>query len=408
MVALAELRAASFRGAGFRVPSDHAEEGRHSIIHQYPDSPLRYVEDNGYCPPEFTITAVLHGKGLLGQFSALRSALNVPGPGTLHHPYYGTQFCSVIGPWKVKREDRDSGVLELEIKFAVTGPAVFPGRFGSIAAVVSGLASTLVSSAFAAFAAQYGTPVLSDYSVATLSDATALLGATVVERFGSVTGSAIPASHLVNYPERYAASGDMLAPVLVSMFRAPLEDLAATYSNERIISGVKAIDQVALTMQATAERTPTTTLDYVVRRKCLLTYSIYVRIACLSSMADAMASMTYVTADSVHASVNQLRALYESIPTDDLPVDIGNAVSELVASALDVLYRQEIQLPRINVLEVYEYPASVLAYMLYDDDKNPSSEPHIASKTDTLIDLNMRQSPCILDRTAYVLRDETA
>ncbi len=408
MVALADLRRASFRGAGFLVPSDQTEEGRHSIIHQYPDSPLRYVEDNGYCPPEFHVTAVLHGRGLLSQFSALRSALNRPGPGTLHHPYYGTQFVAVIGPWKVKREDKDAGVLELDIKFAVTGPAVFPGNFGSISAVVTGLASTLISSAFAAFAARYGNPVLSPASFAALNAGTVEIGETVLTKFGSIATAQIPASHLVTYPERYVADGDLLANALQSVLRAPLDDPAVTYDGARIVVGMAAIDQAALAMQAVADKTPTTTKDYVVRKQSLESYSVFVRIGCLSSMADAMAGTTYVTVESVHAAARQINRIYQSIPLEVLPHDLGQSVADLVAATLGVLHQQELQLPHLSLLDVNEYPASVLAYMLYEDDRNPASEPHLAAHTSTLVNLNSSQSPVLLNGPTHILRTELA
>ena len=158
MVALVDLQPASFRGAAFLCPHDHVKEGRNTIDHKYPNSSYRYAEDNGYTPPEFDMTCVLHGPNLLADFSRLRAALNTPGPGTLRHPWYGAQFCAVKGPWKVSREDRDSGVLELDVTFLVTGPPAFPGLVSNIAATISTLSASAVAASFAAFTAQFNLP----------------------------------------------------------------------------------------------------------------------------------------------------------------------------------------------------------------------------------------------------------
>ena len=161
MVALNDLAPASFRGAGFLVPRDHASEGRNTIDHKFPNKTDRYAEDNGGTPPQFNLTCVLHGATLAYDWSRLRSALNVPGPGTLRHPWYGSQLCQVKGPWKVSRDDKDSGVLQIEVEFLVTsnGPS-FPSLNGiGIAATITGLSGSAISSIFSSFSSNFSLPV---------------------------------------------------------------------------------------------------------------------------------------------------------------------------------------------------------------------------------------------------------
>src|SRR5262249_17175847 len=118
----------------------------------------RYAEDNGGTPPEFHITAYLHGLTLLADFARLRAALNTPGPGTFRHPWYGAQICAVRGPWKVMRDDRDARVLELEICFLVPGPPAYPSITPSVAASIAYLSTQAVESAWAPFNVQSGAP----------------------------------------------------------------------------------------------------------------------------------------------------------------------------------------------------------------------------------------------------------
>ena len=61
----------------------------------------------------------------------------------------------------------------------------------------------------------------------------------------------------------------------------------------------------------------------------------------------------------------------------------------------EVMAGLRIRLPRIEDLAVVEMPASVLAYMLYDS----------GDDTQTLIDLNLGQTPLLFDGEVKVLAD---
>lgn len=167
---LDDLRAASFRGAHFLCPNDHLEEGRNVIAHHYPGSSVLFAEDNGGYPPEFTLTCIIHGPNWLADYSRLRTALNRPGPGTLKHPWYGSQTCAAK-KWRAKRRDDDLGVIELEVCFLATTPsAIFPAQITGIAASISTLAAGAIGAIFTGFSAGFSVPTspYSQQSVGTL------------------------------------------------------------------------------------------------------------------------------------------------------------------------------------------------------------------------------------------------
>lgn len=396
MVMLRDLRPASFRGARFLVPRDHAEEGRVTILHQYPDSNRVYVEDNGYLPPEFTLTCILHGTNCLGQFRALRAALDTPGPGTLHHPWYGAQFVAAK-KWKVKRDDRDSGVLELECCFQVTGAAVFPGVASAIAAQVTGLSAAFVAALFSRFVTAYGTPSLGVTSLSTMADTVTGVAQSFLTAFQSVSDVQSVAGHIVETPERFVYDGAVLGPALATMFRAPLEDVEQTYSGSDIVSAMSTVSGLALAGVTASAALPVSgplaTHDYQVRASALYTYSTYVALATLSEMAEAMASTTYTTVEAVEAAQAELLALYAAIPMDQIDGDTADGIQSVVQAAMDVLRQEELQLPNIGQTTINQFPASVLSYMLYDTD----------GKTDTLTNLNPNINPALLDGRVNIL-----
>lgn len=87
---LTKLFRSSFRGAEFLIEVSELTEGRKTVIHEYPNSPNRFVEDLNELPAAFTITGMISGPNYLTKRDNLRAALRQPGIGQLVHPYFGT------------------------------------------------------------------------------------------------------------------------------------------------------------------------------------------------------------------------------------------------------------------------------------------------------------------------------
>lgn len=191
MFAYAGLQPASFRGVGFLCPHDSNAEGPNVVKHHFPASTSHFMEPNGVYQGEFKLKCVLDGPNLLGRFSALRSALNVQAPGTLKHPWLGPKIC-IPEKWHVTRDDRDIGVLEIEVTFLETGPPKFPGIVGGIASTISGLSATAITLSFANLTASFALPT-APYSAAYVSGIMSGLANTVQSRFPQVADVAVAA-----------------------------------------------------------------------------------------------------------------------------------------------------------------------------------------------------------------------
>lgn len=155
-----DLAPSSFRGVSFLAPHDADQGGVNCVQHHFPGSRVHYVQPNGVYQGEFHLKCVLHGPGLAGKFNAFQAALDTPAPGTLRHPWLGPKICIAKHPWKVVRDDRDLGVLEVEVTFLETGPAKFPSIVSGIAASISGLSSTAITISFANLTASFALPGL--------------------------------------------------------------------------------------------------------------------------------------------------------------------------------------------------------------------------------------------------------
>ncbi|MDX2308086.1 MAG: DNA circularization N-terminal domain-containing protein [Hyphomicrobium sp.] len=382
-----DLQPASFRGVKFLVPRDMTEEGRNTILHVYPDAAHRYAEDNGYCPPKFNLTCVVHGLRVRAQTRALRNALNRPGPGTLQHPHYGAQFCAVVGPYQVIREDIDSGVVIFEITFAVTGPPLFPGLVTGIAAVVTGLAGAAITSLFTSFADRFAPPQ-STTSRTALAGAVTSIATSGLDRFGAAATAAVrlarDAGAIVDQPDR-------LGTLLAAVHRAPFED--RSISNVALVAGYKAVISAARDVRLTAAAVAPSTRDLTLRRQSLDALADTVEAGALAALADAMAGRTYTTADEVESDETWLADAWDGVQGLALPAADQQAIAKVYVAASEVLRDREVRLPRITTIDAAAIPASVLAYMLYDSDQNAS----------IIVANNPRRSPLLYDGQVSVL-----
>jgi prophage DNA circulation protein len=376
---LDDLQPASFKGAGFLVPSDDAEEGRNTILHEYPDASHRYAEDNGLIPGKFNIRALLHGPDLPGQFSKLRSALTSPGPGVLKHPWYGNQFVQLDGTFRVRREDRQSGILEIDIPFCVTGPPALPGLVSGVAALVTGLAGDAVTALFDEFVKTYGDPN-SLRTATVIADALTDVVGTLEDAFQQATD--VPAQ-IIARKDLLVRRSDRLAELLIGAYREPFGD--QTLTDDKLVSGFRDAFQMSGFVRDEADVISPDTADLSGRKISLIVLADTLRAAAFASMAEAIAGRDFTTADDVERYETLLAESFDSIQGLELSGDLHSQLLGIYTATSEVLRDTSVRLPRIAEFDVNNVPASILAYQLYesDDDLN------------TIVSLNLDQDPIL-------------
>jgi prophage DNA circulation protein len=394
---LRNLQPASFRGARFLVPNDEIDEGRNAISHEYPDASYRYVEDNGVIPARFRLRAVLHGDNLPGKLSRLRTALMRPGPGVLKHPYLGTQFVQVDGTYSVTREDRDSGVIELDLKFAVTGAPIFPGLVSGIPAVVSGLVGSAITAAYESFLLAYRTPA-SPTSAVKLKETFQAVGLSIISEFGEATdaGDQIHAK-----AGTIAQTIGVANPYLVPAFRDPFGYDGLT--DKDLVDGFQSIIEASDLWQAQADLIPTTTVDWILRRQSVRSVAEFVTFAASSALAEAMAGRTYTTSDEVDLDEQRLLSAYNRVIDLSLEQEHITAYSAIYVATSDILSEAAVRLPKIAAIPVVNTPASVLAYQLYEADGLNAAL--VSARAQSIVDINENLNPTLLAGDVSVLTE---
>jgi DNA circularisation protein N-terminus len=394
MAALQDLVRASFRGVQFLTPSGTAEGGRHSIKHEYPDSNTRYVEDNGLVVPDYKLKCVIHGADALSRLRSFEAALNRPGPGTLVHPIYGRRFVQVMGPFSTKHDDNNVGVYEVDVTFAVTGPPIFPGLLSGIAAAIVGMSAGALGVMFAAFQAGFSIPISLASQLALSSATTSIIGQ-MASSFGASAVMKSVSDTINSFPDELIRDPSTLAAALERAVQAPIDATDDIIPSELWSGYIKVYDAANATNDAAAA-IEADTLDKLTRKDGLLLLANTMSAAAICGLCVAAAAKEYSTSDEVQADSGKLVNLFNQL-VDNYGDALGpvprETLSELVNETVIVLQESAVSLPNISQLRVWQMPASVMTYFLYDSD---ASLP-------TIMDLNEAQTPILYDGDVNVL-----
>ena len=127
---MADLVVASFRGVEFNVETEAiSEAGRKLVLHEYPNSDIRNVEDLGRIPEKFSVSAYINSadnQEWKNQEKRLRDALNEPGVGRLVLPSFGSFLVYAEGYSTRTAVQRRLGDVVFDMRFVVGDQRIGP------------------------------------------------------------------------------------------------------------------------------------------------------------------------------------------------------------------------------------------------------------------------------------------
>lgn len=128
---------ASFRKVDFLMESESVRRGKKYTLHEYPNSDVRYVEELGSAPPEFTVRGIVHGADAINQRYRLEIALEKKELGLLVHPIYGKLNVMALD-FTVSSDQRNIGVHTFDMKFSQSLENITPTPSAPTASELSG------------------------------------------------------------------------------------------------------------------------------------------------------------------------------------------------------------------------------------------------------------------------------
>lgn len=229
---------ASFRGVPFHTLDADLAVGRRTVVHEYPQRDVPYVEDLGRRARAFSVEGYVLGEDYLAQRDALWRALEAEGPGELVHPRWGVLWVSVQDAARIKESPRDGGRASFSISFVEAGRNELPNALIDTTVQVADAAEAVDDAAGQAYVDQAdvtGPQVLADTQVEAFSkDLEELLSTArdvisteaLAEQVRAISGVAGDLAALVRIPVNLVQSLQSLQMQLVTAIDRPLSALA--------------------------------------------------------------------------------------------------------------------------------------------------------------------------------------
>ncbi|MFM9902133.1 MAG: DNA circularization protein [Polaromonas sp.] len=389
-----ELVGGQFRGIPFHTVDADLKVGRRTVLHEYPQRDVPYVEDLGRRARQYAVEAYVLGDNYFAERDALINAIETAGPGELVHPRYGRLIVAVQDYVTVKESAAQGGIARFSIVFVAAGQNVFPQAEDSTVGKVEEAADATDQAAEDDFGQSYsvqGPSVLSVAGIRALQhDVDALLlmarRATDVSGLASIVGAVAgltgSMAGLIRTPVVLAQRLSSIYGQFNQALRRPLSafaELQSVYSsNTRPSQTARAGSSTARSLRNEAARS-----------------DLQRRLA-LSNQARALA-MAIADADLV-ATADQARALRDALlvqidqelETNDPAPAVASALGALRAAVVrDVSARSEFLKRRGSFATTAVLPALVVAHRFYQD----------ATRADELVLRNGVRNPAFVPAT---------
>lgn len=362
------LRAASFRGAPFKVEAHDAQGGRRTVKHEFPMRDKPFIEDMGRRAKEFTIDAYVVGDDYMAARDRLMRACDEAGPGELVHPYLGTLRVVCTG-WSLRESKSEGRMARFALSFVESGEAEYPSDTFDPLAASSAAADAAKTAAVDDFASTFSVEGLPDFAV---EDAKALLaeaGSAInyVARagnslasgqvgFGATVGAFLNSlDSLVRSPRSLAGQFFGLIESAAALFDVPRDSVRMLTKMFNFGAAVRNVPLTTGTRRTQA--TNRTAVVQLVRRAAIIE---------AARQAPAAEYETVEDAQGVRDSIaDQLDAQIEDPSASD---DVFTSLQGLRTAVVRAVPPENIALPRlVSVTPTTTTPALVLAYDLYED-----------------------------------------
>lgn len=364
-----ELREASFRGARFFVERHERTSGRRGPTHEYADREEPFAEDTGRRARSYSVEGYVIGPDYPVARDALRAALDLPGPGTLVHPYLGA-LRVVARRYRIRESTREGGLARLSMDFDEAGanraPVTAEDALSAAASAADGLLEAAeevleeeLDASFPAWVVTSTAEVLTDaFDAAEAAVANFVAPSQALDDFRrSLDDLRARATELVQEP---ATLLDSTRSLLQTVRRLP----AAPRALFGVLVGLGAYSPDAVSAPETTE----TRQREGRSRRAIGGYVRRVGIAEAARLAPQIDFESRADAAAVRRKLVDVLAA-EIDRAGDAGDDAGwTALSELLATTTRVLRDRGATLARVRRIELEaSQPALVLAHDLYAD-----------------------------------------
>lgn len=402
-------QAASFRGIPFYVRNEIIDiQGRRRILHEYPNSNRRYVEDLGEIPQQFSVEAFVTGEDWLQRATALREALNQKDEGKLVIPTFGTSLVFALSHTETSNQ-REVGEIKFAIKFALGTAAVAPAAAGKTEEDVFDLGDNSRISLARSFVKKYRTlrtkadRIVAAFDVAALANSAVAVVRGVTTEIGEIVTVAerikSGVATLINLPDTLSGALFTAWGELSGLFDSISTNLNRTESSYNACLTLtefgSGLDLSLTTIKNSNPDNPVefegteiplwpeTTPDRIRRNENRKLIVQSARVAAIVLAYEQASAINYGTKEEVQKARQLIENIYKNIYQDQVndtssiqnDPDVRNALSAVRNASLEILEQKEQQAYGLTTINKRKGISSIaLAYQLYAESLETTDE----------------------------------
>ncbi|MFD1792073.1 DNA circularization N-terminal domain-containing protein [Ochrobactrum teleogrylli] len=131
------LLPASYRGISFFVPDTSTQVGRRVAEHLFPGIDVAAYDDLGLAPQTVQIEGLIVSDSYIAEAQALKAAFEMPGPGTLIHPWLGPMQVIMEEQAEISFSAYELRVVRFNATFTRYNGASLLGSFSTASSLIS-------------------------------------------------------------------------------------------------------------------------------------------------------------------------------------------------------------------------------------------------------------------------------
>ncbi len=364
-----QLIPGSFRGIPFLMTHSSITGGRKTVIHEFPNSDRRYVEDLGLLNETIEIDAQVASDFYFAQRDAIKAALDQPGYGTLIHPFYGTRNVAITN-YSISESPNSLGLVEIKMTCAVGQELLFPGQTDS-ADRISGQSDILFESLSEFFTENFEVDTSFAFNI--------LSFIRIASSFGSLVGTTG-----TSYTARSDFDDSAFAPYKLSL-ESYNSSVASNIQNPQGLVDstqdlMENLDNVAnngqqgfdIGVRCSTFTLPvplyaaTTTLQEANYNQGAETLLVLFKSLSFAQIANNIVLYPIVSMDDINMVREILDSVYlELINLLEVGSDLCSNIQDIRATVIEYLDNKSLTTPSIISKKVTRIPLSVIAYQYY-------------------------------------------
>ena len=360
------------------------ELGRKTVVHEYPNSDNRYVEDLGKISGKYTLeieTQATTGSAYKRSRNTLMTLLEQQGVGTLTHPTLGKKKVVPISSSMSENFINENGIATFTVTFVESTLNIFPTSVSGSKGFLANLYDETFGNNESAFgqALNYYNQGIELFNQGRdyLQDVTGTIN-DVVATIDSVADEAAA----------FSADIKDFTSSLVVLMQTPTS-LASRFSDifggiATITNDFKAMNNAILQIFGSSDRiqiTGNSVLANQLNANKIATAN-YIDVACLTISYLATTSIDYTSQSEIDVMLARLNEVFATLDPNSINEDVYYNLQDMRTQNRLLLQNLRITLPYYIPIKTNSIPSSVLSYNLYGTSSRASEIEQLNSIED--------------------------